>query len=1498
MTVSVFTADPGQSGYFDAMVYSYAQAGSGTADPSVNVASICHMKQLAIAAGWSGVDTGSGYNNVDVIVAIALAESGGQYWVWSGTNGDASRDRGILQINTIHTTLSDLEAMSGATSSVSGPDPSYILRPWQFARQLWINRGSVFYDWCTYRNIISGINGCNNCQSSGCGTAASYYAQVASTSCAGASYPSVANGQAPAIVAAQSYTNGFDAVGQALDQYNTYYCYQGFHAFNTASIGPASTIVQGGTFLQLTSAADNSSSDFTVEARLTDEFNTPGNVASAGNFKSAAQLSGMTLLANYNTNGGFTPGFTYSLANVALTDSTINKAGLTRMVISSSKQRTLSAPTGQESVSYYFGDSSFGKPTLTVQYNQPNTQPWYTQLPQALYSGGYARTGPSNTPWTLRFQASDAEQTAAGGLAWVLTRVSDGLTVMSGTFTSGALLSSTLAYNAPNLVDGTNQLRLYISDGVGPSNTADFVLLREDAPPVVPTVSTSPSVVVSQNYSVQWTPTASYSVGTGQLSYQIRTGAGGTGTLLASGTQTSGQSVSVPVVDPGYSGATRYVRVTNGAGGTTEASVVLNTNTPPTFTTQPSAGYGSRASAGPSNTFTVSFAATDAQQTGVNALAYRVFRQDGALVVGPISFTSSTSLQTTTAIAHSTLTSEGVNAGWYVTVTDGVSTSTSATFSVRKDSAAPLVTGATTSPPVVTSTSYSVTAIVSDATSTGANELTVEVRTAAGGGGSQLFTGTRTSSNVAQTIGPFTDGGVTNGAVRYLRVTDTAGNVAEQPFTVTYNSAPTFTSQPSVGYGTLTRGGPGNPVVFVTFTATDQQQTSLTYFLRNASNGLVGGKTGTCTSGSPFTIGLSYNDGGMSAGDTLLHVAVTDGTVLVDSNNFTVLVDPSPPTASTSISTSPSSPTSATQPYTVTFTPQDAASLSSSELRYQINSVTTPGIGPGSGNLKGGASGIACTSGTPVTTSSITADTLVNGANTRYIRVRDGAGTWSETLFSVVGSLAAEATLTLQTVGAGATASVVPMAAGKPIQAAVGGATLQAVTLSAPALLAVGAAASASTLNAWLSAPPIIRNLEVGASSGVQGILSTPVLVAIGLSLGTGISVHLRASAVLSVGAVTAGSTVGSNLDATLRPALLAPGLVPSTSSATALLAATPSVPFLVCTASGSSAGAASLIATPAVAFMTVPVVRGASGLSTNFRWVGGINIDFDNGPFGASTSLALSTTPILTGLVPSGASTALALSVGVNALQPPILLEMQGTTSSTADVLSEVRAATASSSSAQPMEVLGAIGRDRVLLVSWGALGGPSAPLEFEALYPVSGSSAMQVESRASVAVDLTPQVEIVAGMSEAAETQIEARTQVASVPSSHLESYSTPEASAILLVEVLQLSVFQISDVRLETLSAPGAPTAIPMEVSAPLVAANGEQQVEVLAAIVESALHPTEARKGLSGVATIQIETSGYVVDKNPDMVARLYVQRSRQQADLRPSRAGLTVKTFRF
>ena len=152
--------------------------------------------------------------------------------------------------------------------------------------------------------------------------------------------------------------------------------------------------------------------------------------------------------------------------------------------------------------------------------------------------------------------------------------------------------------------------------------------------------------------------------------------------------------------------------------------------------------------------------------------------------------------------------------------------------------------------------------------------------------------------------------------------------------------------------------------------------------------------------------------------------------------------------------------------------------------------------------------------------------------------------------------------------------------------------------------------------------------------------------------------------------------------------------------------------------------------------------------------------------------------------------------------------------------------------------------------------------------------------------------------GMSEAAETQIEARTQVASVPSSHLESYSTPEASAILLVEVLQLSVFQISDVRLETLSAPGAPTAIPMEVSAPLVAANGEQQVEVLAAIVESALHPTEARKGLSGVATIQIETSGYVVDKNPDMVARLYVQRSRQQADLRPSRAGLTVKTFRF
>lgn len=83
--------------------------------------------------------------------------------------------------------------------------------------------------------------------------------------------------------------------------------------------------------------------------------------------------------------------------------------------------------------------------------------------------------------------------------------------------------------------------------------------------------------------------------------------------------------------------------------------------------------------------------------------------------------------------------------------------------------------------------------------------------------------------------------------------------------------------------------------------------------------------------------------------------------------------------------------------YTVTFTPVDVLSTDPDELAYQIRTAAG-----GAGTLL--ASGIA-TSGVEVTTSTIVDLVLVDGANTRYLRVRDGANNWSDTAFIVFGEL-------------------------------------------------------------------------------------------------------------------------------------------------------------------------------------------------------------------------------------------------------------------------------------------------------------------------------------------------------------------------------------------------------------------------------------------------------------------------------------------------------------
>lgn len=87
----------------------------------------------------------------------------------------------------------------------------------------------------------------------------------------------------------------------------------------------------------------------------------------------------------------------------------------------------------------------------------------------------------------------------------------------------------------------------------------------------------------------------------------------------------------------------------------------------------------------------------------------------------------------------------------------------------------------------------------------------------------------------------------------------------------------------------------------------------------------------------------------------------------------------------------------ATKDYSVTFTPNDAASTGANEMGYQIRTASG-----GAGTLLDSGT---CTSGTPKTTATFNDAALVGGANTRYVRTRDGAANWTDTSFTVTYSL-------------------------------------------------------------------------------------------------------------------------------------------------------------------------------------------------------------------------------------------------------------------------------------------------------------------------------------------------------------------------------------------------------------------------------------------------------------------------------------------------------------
>lgn len=224
----------------------------------------------------------------------------------------------------------------------------------------------------------------------------------------------------------------------------------------------------------------------------------------------------------------------------------------------------------------------------------------------------------------------------------------------------------------------------------------------------------------------------------------------------------------------------------------------------------------------------------------------------------------------------------------------------------------------------------------------------------------------------------------------------------------TANTAPTFVSQPTVNHGSgYSHIGPNNPDATVTFTTADAEQSTLSYAVKKGGSTV---KSGSVQTGSR-SITIAYNDPNLTDGANSLVLEVNDGEGgSATSNAFTVYRDTVAPTAATSISHFPD-PVLTEKEYSLTFTPNDATSIGAGQLRYEIwtgaGATGTKLIGP-----------ISCTSGASTSTALLTDTELVNGSNTRYIRVRDGAGNWSATPVVITAELKVPQEITVEATGA------------------------------------------------------------------------------------------------------------------------------------------------------------------------------------------------------------------------------------------------------------------------------------------------------------------------------------------------------------------------------------------------------------------------------------------------------------------------------------------------
>lgn len=155
-------------------------------------------------------------------------------------------------------------------------------------------------------------------------------------------------------------------VGQNLIGGFGYYLYETFLSFDTSTI-PDSAIISTVTLsLHGGSYSDQSTTDFTIEARTYDW----GASLTTADWIAGADLASNTLLASRSTSGWSTSAYNDFTENGSNFVSAINKTGITRIVICSSRTKDGTAPTGAEYVNFAANETTgtTKDPKLSVTY--------------------------------------------------------------------------------------------------------------------------------------------------------------------------------------------------------------------------------------------------------------------------------------------------------------------------------------------------------------------------------------------------------------------------------------------------------------------------------------------------------------------------------------------------------------------------------------------------------------------------------------------------------------------------------------------------------------------------------------------------------------------------------------------------------------------------------------------------------------------------------------------------------------------------------------------------------------------------------------------------------------------------------------------------------------------------------------------------------------------------------------------------------------------------